>query len=121
MQSLQVRYDRGVTATRSTRRAMFRRRLAGVAFAAIAVSCGASAHRSSAPPSTKTSVERFIEVLEHGDSLFGLGTACDEWRAEPGPAEIVLGTDVDADDDANGENESRERDRRGTEQGRSRA
>jgi hypothetical protein len=51
-------------------------------------------------------VERFVEVLEHGKSLFGLGAACDEWRVEPGESEV----DISTDDDASGQNDPHERD-----------
>jgi hypothetical protein len=45
-------------------------------------------------------VERFVDVLEHGKSLYGLGAGCDEWRADPGDEELDLTGVDEADADA---------------------
>lgn len=48
----------------------------------IAVSCSSSPKPS--PQSTHSNpMFRFWEILKDGKSLYGLGTGCDEWRAEP--------------------------------------
>jgi hypothetical protein len=51
--------------------------------------CGARPPHQSATPSV-AAVERFVAVLRNGGSLYGLGSGCDDWHAEPGAPEIDL-------------------------------
>ncbi|NVB77472.1 MAG: hypothetical protein HOV81_03675 [Kofleriaceae bacterium] len=82
-----------------------------LAAAVIAASCGASTKRL--PNARPTPVERFVDILEHGKSLYGLGAGCEEWRADPGDHELDLTGvdegDADAAEDVD-ENEGEERD-----------
>lgn len=58
----------------------------------LAIACGE--RRPPAAPSASP-LEHFVAVLRDGRSVYGLGHACDEWRAEPGTADLVLETDDD--------------------------
>jgi len=64
----------------------------------VAASCGAPAKpRTEARPLDP--VEHLISILEHGEAVYGLGTGCEEWRAKPGPTEVILTPDNDEDED----------------------
>jgi hypothetical protein len=54
----------------------------------VACACGTSTKRTTAsrPPA---SLERFVSILEHGGSLFGLDAGCSEWRAGPEVSEVI--------------------------------
>ena len=69
----------------------------GVASCVLAVACGARSDHPSTPPS-KSSLDRFVDTLKDGQTLYGLGVGCDEWRAQPGSSDIELELDDDEDE-----------------------
>lgn len=69
----------------------------GVASCVLAVACGARSDPPSTPPS-RSSLDRFVDTLKDGQTLYGLGVGCDEWRAKPGGSDIQLELDDDDED-----------------------
>lgn len=66
---------------------MLGRRLAA---ACIALSACGGTQTSTQPAQSKPAIERFVDILLRGGSLYGLDAACSEWRTTPGDDEINM-------------------------------
>lgn len=63
--------------------------LRSTTFLAFVTACGARTEHPSTPPPPPSAIERFVDALRKGHSLYGVGTGCDEWRAQPDGTETV--------------------------------
>lgn len=57
--------------------------LVSPALLGLLAACGARTEHPSSPAPPASSIDRFVDVLKKGNSLYGLGAGCDEWRAQP--------------------------------------